>query len=187
MCTDAWHELKIISFYGICFYFWSEVVVFSPLRNMFTYFFSSCIWNEKKRPDPHWWPDGHSNIDDIQSYSLYDENWVLNSCIGFFFVEVIYMHMKKRDEKKKTVDTMQTPYARARVCVRVNCCCFCFRHWKDGMYLCVRNCATYLSFYLTCVCLYGHSDGTGLCSSKKEKKKEDLAYWISLQVDYCWC
>ncbi len=40
---------------------------------------------------------------------------------------------------------------------------------------CVCVCATvqriYLSIHLTCVCLYGHSDGTGLCLSKKEKKR----------------
>ncbi len=52
--------------------------------------------------------------------------------------------------------------------------------------VCVRNCATYLSFYLTCVCLYGHLHGTGLCSNKKRKKK-GLTYPISLQVNYCWC
>lgn len=54
---------------------------------------------------------------------------------------------------------------------------------------CVRNCATYLSFYLTCVCLYGHLDGTGLCSNEKKNsgEKSELTYPISLQVNYCWC
>lgn len=74
--------------------------------------------------------------------------------------------MKK---KKTTVDTMQTPYAslpmrmRARVCVFVlTVAVFPSDIEKMG---CVRNCATYLSFDLTCV-LDGHlddDDATGLC------------------------
>jgi hypothetical protein len=91
--------------------------------------------------------------------------------------------MKKRDEKK-TVDTMQTPYA--RVCVRVNCYCFCFRHWKDGICLCV--CATaqriYLSIWHVCACM---DIWMVLVYVRIKKEKKGLTYPISLQVNYCWC
>lgn len=101
--------------------------------------------------------------------------------------------MKKKNERetrrRQLIRCRHHTRARVCVCVRVNCYCFCFRHWKDGMCVCVRNCATYLSFHLTCVCLYGHLVGTGLCSNMKKNREKDslLTYRISLQVNYCWC
>ncbi len=53
--------------------------------------------------------------------------------------------MKKRDEKKKTVDTMQTPYARVCVC-ELTVAVFASDIEKMG---CVCVCATVQRIYLS--------------------------------------
>jgi hypothetical protein len=99
----------------------------------------------------------------------------------FFSWSRLYMHTNKRDEKK-TVDTMQTPYA--RVCVRVNCYCFCFRHWKDGMCVCATVQRIYLSIWHVFACM---DIWMVLVYVRVKKEKKGLTYPISLQVNYCWC
>lgn len=89
----------------------------------------------------------------------------------------ISIRIWKEETRKDSWYDADTIRARACVCVRVNCCCFCFRHWKDGLCVCARNCATYLSFDLTCVCVCACMDiWMVLVYVRMEEKKNEATY-----------
>ena len=184
VCIDAWHPLKMIalpitdvSIFSWKFSFQSReksrsVFCFSPRAHSdWSFAFSPPLLPCEESVDSVL--NSNTRVSSFPSFMLYLSIY-LSACIYIY----IFAYEKKRREK--TVDTMQTPYARARVSVcELTVAVFASDIEKMGcVCVCARNCATYLSFDLTCVCvcLYGHLDGTGLClkERKKKKKRSDL-------------